>query len=101
MGDAGQVELKARLHEAGGIDGWRHALEKIRAAIWMHGTNKHGWRVTFDWIVRPEKFAQLMEGALNQHAPTADAQGRVNGRRQGSELNSAIDRIIEEADDNG
>lgn len=83
-------KLRARLKEAGGITGWRFALEKIRAAQWMHGDNDLKWKVTFDWMIRPDRFAQVMEGQHDQR------QGR---RRSAAETNrAAFAEMIARAD---
>lgn len=57
-----RAALKARLAEAGGIDGWRTALAKARASPHLCGQNDRGWVASFDFITRQSSFAKLMEG---------------------------------------
>ena len=59
-------KLRARLKEAGGLQGWSIALEKVRKATWMHGANERGWRANFDFMLKPDNFTKLMEGGYDQ-----------------------------------
>ena len=67
---ARSAALRARLAEAGGIEGWKAALAKVRASPFLRGesgrSNGHeGWRCTFDWLIRQSSFTKLMEGAYD------------------------------------
>lgn len=59
--------LHKRLEDAGGMDGWRHAMDLIRRSDFLRGENSRGWRATFDFILREDKFTSLMEGAYNRN----------------------------------
>lgn len=89
--DGRKSKLRARLKEAGGIEGWNLALAKVRSAAWMHGANDRGWRVSFDFLLRPDKFAQLIEGGYDQR------QGRSGGNTTADAI-AACDEMIQEAD---
>ena len=54
--------IKARLKDAGGIDGWRFALAKARASPHLCGQNDRGWTASFDFLTSQSSFAKLMEG---------------------------------------
>ena len=54
--------IKARLKDAGGIDGWMFALGKARASPHLCGQNDRGWTASFDFLTRQSSFAKLMEG---------------------------------------
>jgi hypothetical protein len=56
-----QSKLTARLHDCGGIEGWRAALVKIRETPGLQGQNDRGWRATFDWLTGETAFTRLME----------------------------------------
>lgn len=73
-----ETKLKARLKDAGGIDGWRAALAAIRRNEWMHGRNPRGWKANFDFVLQESSFIKLMEGAYDN---TPGAQHR-NGFAQ-------------------
>jgi hypothetical protein len=64
-------KLKARLKQAGGLQGWSTALDKVREATWMHGANERGWRADFDFMLQPKNFTKLMEGAYDQNRKSA------------------------------
>lgn len=64
--------VRARLKDAGGIEGFKAALVKAAAIPWMLGQNERGWRLNIDTLNRESFFARLMEGAYNR-ASTAEA----------------------------
>lgn len=73
--DARRQKLRQRLSDAGGMDGWRHALGKLAAAKWMHGENDRGWKADFDFMLQQKSFTRLMEGGYDRGA----AHGSGNG----------------------
>ena len=62
VSDKRKAAVRRRLAEAGGGDGWRAALEKIRGSPGLRGENNKGWRVSFDWLVTQSNFTKIMEG---------------------------------------
>ena len=60
---ARRSRIKARLKDAGGLNGWRAALEKVEANPFFAGGGDSGWRVHIDYFTRAEKFAAILEGA--------------------------------------
>lgn len=65
--------LRARLTEAGGLDGWKTALAKVEASPFLCGrTGKREWRADFDFVLQPKSFTKLMEGAYDEHDPGPD-----------------------------
>ena len=89
--DGRKSKLKARLREAGGMSGWTLALDHVRGATWMHGANDRGWVVDFDFVLRPDKFAKLLEGGYAGRTP------RSAGRDNGAALRQAISELNDEA----
>ena len=77
--------LKARLKECGGLDGWVAALAKAKSSPHCCGQNERGWTANFDFITRQSSFAKLMEGnyddrqSTNQNRQSAadDRFGRI------------------------
>ncbi len=53
-------KLQNRLNDCGGIDGWNHALEKIKDSDYLMGST--GWRMNFDSLIGEKFFVKLMEG---------------------------------------
>ncbi|MFG1250512.1 hypothetical protein [Xanthobacter flavus] len=76
-----RLALKARLRDCGGIAGWRIAMDRVRASPFLRGDNDRGWRASLDFLLKPESFAKLMEGAYGP-AP--------GGRRQRPEPRSSM-----------
>jgi len=55
-------KLGARLRDAGGIDGWRAAIEKVAGSDFLCGRIPgKSWRASFDFILDETKFAKVME----------------------------------------
>lgn len=53
--------LKARIRE-NGLDAVLEAVASIDKSPFLKGNNKKGWRITFDWFVRPNNFAKVLDG---------------------------------------
>lgn len=64
--DQRRSALKARLKQAGGIEGWREALRKIRGSPYLLG-KRTDWRADFDFAVKQKNFVKLMEGGFDDH----------------------------------
>lgn len=73
--EARHQKLRHRLSEAGGLDGWRHALGKLAAAKWMHGENDRGWKADFDFMLQQKSFTRLVEGGYDRVTPPATDNG--------------------------
>lgn len=62
MTPARKSALKARLAEAGGIDGWTAAIRRAEASDFLSGRTDKAFRLTFDFITGQQNFAKLTEG---------------------------------------
>ena len=58
--------LSARLKECGGLEGWQHAMGKIRGSPFLSG-NKTDFKATLDFVLQKSSFRKIMEG--NYDAP--------------------------------
>lgn len=63
--DQRRAKLRARLREVGGLDGWRHALGRIRGSPFLRGQNNRNWRAGLDFLLQESSFTKLMEGAYD------------------------------------
>ena len=73
-------QIKARLKDAGGIDGWRIALEKASASDFLTGRTNNPWNgVTFDWLTKPANFTKLMEGNYDNRSHGNTQNGNRSG----------------------
>ena len=88
--DTRRRKMKARLRDAGGIEGWRHALAKVEASSFLRGESERGWRPDIDFLLTKGKFAKTMEGAYDD-GPRAGSNG--SGRAAQSDLMEAFDRM--------
>lgn len=75
-----RLALKARLRDCGGIAGWRIAMDRVRSSPFLRGDNDRGWRASLDFLLKPESFAKLMEGAYD---PAPGARKRREGEHSG------------------
>lgn len=69
-----KAKLKARLKDAGGIEGWRAALAKVSESPFLLG-KESDWRANFDFMLREERFAKLMEGGYDRPGGRASGVG--------------------------
>lgn len=74
---ARKSKLKLRLKEAGGIDGWIVALEKISVSDFCRGQNDRGWKADFDFLVTEGSFVKLMEGKYDNNKPEDKFKSQV------------------------
>jgi hypothetical protein len=54
--------LKARLKEAGGLDGWQAALDRASASDFVSGRTAEAFRCDLDFLLQQKSFIRLMEG---------------------------------------
>ena len=60
--DARKGRMKARLKDAGGLDGWGLALEKSTNSEFLMGGTGSGFRLSLDFLLQESSFTKLMEG---------------------------------------
>ena len=48
-----------------GNKGWNTMLSKISNTDFLKGKTGHGWRVTFDYAIREDKFLKIIEGGYD------------------------------------
>ena len=79
------AKIRARLADAGGLDGWAVALAKIRdGPDWMHGGGERGWLANLDFLLQESSFTKLMEGTYAR-SPASRPNTRHAGRRTPTE----------------
>lgn len=73
--------LKARIADAGGMEGWRFAIERAAQSDFLSGRTAKPWTgFGFDWLTKAANFTKLMEGNYDNRInhPTGSPQGRAN-----------------------
>lgn len=79
--DMRKGHLRKRLEEAGGIEGWRAALDKATASDFCSGRAPPGrdrtspFMVDIDFLITQSSFVKLMEGKYDNRVSTHKAQG--------------------------
>jgi uncharacterized protein YdaU (DUF1376 family) len=61
--------IKQRLKEAGGLEGFNHALALVEANPFFAGDNPRGWKADLDFIITQSKFTKIMEGSYAKARP--------------------------------
>ena len=56
-----------------GEDGYKDAIEKIRASQFLQGHNDKSWVVTFDWFLK--NFARVLEGQFDDKSKLSSGEG--------------------------
>jgi len=56
-------QLRQRLKENGGLDGWNEALVAIQSSPFLLGQSASGWRADIDFLLQPSSFLKVIEGA--------------------------------------
>ena len=53
--------VKARI-ENYGLDAFIETVKSIKQCPFLLGQNERGWVITFDWLIKPNNFAKVLEG---------------------------------------
>ena len=56
-------QLKDRLHDLGGIEGWNTLLDRVAGRPFLLGQGARGWKADFDFLIREESCTKIMEGS--------------------------------------
>ena len=78
--------IRARLKDAGGLEGWQVALEKVEASDFLTGGGSSGWRANIDYIASASRFLKIMEGQHDdgpsrRGGDSKDVAGQYIGRQ--------------------
>lgn len=84
--------LKARLKDAGGLEGWRIAMEKVDGNPFLTGKGERGWKADIDFFLREQAFTRLMEGKYDETYRTSSPGGSKSDRAKAA-IQSGLDSI--------
>lgn len=62
LSPARRQALRGRLKDAGGIEGWEHALTKAEGSNFLTGQTSKPFLASFDFITKSGNFIKIMEG---------------------------------------
>lgn len=65
--------IAARWRDRFWRENWQEALEVASSTPFLQGQNDRSWKMTFDWFLKPDSVAKIIEG---------NYQGSSNGRTQ-------------------
>ena len=85
LDQARRKAISGRIRDAGGVDGWRAAIEKAAASDFL-GQARPFSGFGIDWIAKPANFKKIMEGIY-------DGQSSRGGYRSSSDIHPT-DRAI-------
>lgn len=81
-------QIRARLAECGGVEGWRIAVEKAQASDFLCARTPKPWTgFGFDWLIKSQNFTKLMEGNYDN---------RINSSRPAQRPENRADAAIEQ-----
>lgn len=53
---------------------FQRAFEKVEASDFLKGENPRGWIANFDWIIKDENMAKILDGNYDRAAPAKEAR---------------------------
>lgn len=77
--DARKTKLKARLKDAGGLEGWKMALAKVEASPFLTG-KRQDFKADLDFMLQKSSFVKIMEGRYDPVTPERVA--KISGAMQ-------------------
>ena len=66
------------LDDAGGIEGWREACDRIVGSSFLTGGGRRGFRADIDFITQPNQFRKLREGAYDDTEKDTELRRTLN-----------------------
>lgn len=81
--------LKKRIKDYG-IDAVLEAVGRIQKSSFLKGSNKNGWVITFDWFIKPNNFAKVLDGNYDDGQAQARRERVSNGTNHGKSEEQSI-----------
>lgn len=97
LSDDRRRRLKARLKDAGGLEGWYDALRRAERSPFLTGQTHHHFGLTLDFILQPLSFTKLIEGQYEERhdggSPASPRSGPVDyaAERATARLDAMVD----------
>ena len=70
-------KIIARLKDHPSEQDWIRVMKKISDSNFLTGQNDRGWKANFDWLLRPETFAKVLEGQYDNPETSEDKLKRL------------------------
>lgn len=71
------------------LEEWARVVDRIAASGFCNGENDRGWVATFDWLLRPDTAAKVLEGKYDNRGkrpPTRTMQAITNWQDECAEI---------------
>lgn len=93
MNSVRRSRIKARLKDAGGIDGWNRAMERADKSDFLNNRSSTPFTATIDFLLQESSFTKLIEGNYdnrNSQSGTMAGKSRTGSGRQDTSLASIV-----------
>jgi len=85
--------LRGRLSDAGGLEGWRMALDRAQASPFLSGQTQAGFRCTFDFLTKQANFTKLMEGNYDPRTSNTNGSNTISSNGRQDRIDPALEQI--------
>lgn len=79
MTKAREARLKKRLHECGGIEGWKVAMDRASRSDFLCNRASSSFTASMDFLLRESSFTKLMEGNYDNRSSGGRPRGGPDG----------------------
>lgn len=74
--------LKARLKDSWWCNNWRTALDRGSRSAFLRGANERGWKIDFEFFLRPDTATKILEGKYDGAGKTQQRLSTAQAREQ-------------------
>jgi hypothetical protein len=78
-------------------ENWQAALDRGSHSKFLHGETDRGWKITFDFFLKPDTVAKIIEGAYDDAKGGSNSQSLTSAERRERLNASGFDAIREAA----
>jgi hypothetical protein len=86
------------------MPGFEELFKHVADSEFLTGANERSWKASFDWLMKPDNFAKVMEGNYSTRQtpqpPPPQFQPRQQSRN-GADTSAILNRIIAGTEGNG
>lgn len=83
--EARKKALSSRLEDAGGLEGWLAALDKVERSPFLRG-ERGAWKASFEFVSKAANFAKIMEGNYDDKRGPDAGREPANSPAMGSAM---------------
>jgi hypothetical protein len=83
--DKRRAAITARWKDRFWRENWQEALEVASSSPFLRGNNGTGWKITFDWFIKPDSVTKILEGNYSG----GSKQGNQTAAEKREQLNAS------------